>query len=302
MRKIGSFHIIAILQALFVTFLWSTSWVLIKNGLENIPVLTFAGLRYALAFLFLLPWLLRGSVRAEISRLNRRDWALLIVLGLVYYSLTQGSVFLALELLPANTLSLMLSLSGASIALAGWVFLEERLSGLQLAGVAISMLGALLYFDSDEGLAGFGLLVGVFAVVANTAGAILGRAANRGGQISPLVVTGVSMGVGAALLLAGGLLTEPFPLLRPSDAMILVWLAAVNTSLAFTLWNLALRTLSAAQASVINNTMLIQIAVLAWFFLGERPGSGQLLGMLVTAVGAALVQMRSQWLRWRVAS
>ena len=45
-------------QALFVTFLWSTSWVLIKIGLQDIPALTFAGLRYGLAFLCLLPFLL----------------------------------------------------------------------------------------------------------------------------------------------------------------------------------------------------------------------------------------------------
>ncbi len=45
----------AVLQALFVTFLWSTSWVFIKLGLTDIPALTFAGLRYSLAFLCLLP-------------------------------------------------------------------------------------------------------------------------------------------------------------------------------------------------------------------------------------------------------
>ena len=40
----------AILQALLVTTLWSTSWVLVKIGLEDIPAVTFAGLRYFLAF------------------------------------------------------------------------------------------------------------------------------------------------------------------------------------------------------------------------------------------------------------
>ena len=36
------------LVALFVVFLWATSWVLIKFGLEAIPPLTFAGLRYVI--------------------------------------------------------------------------------------------------------------------------------------------------------------------------------------------------------------------------------------------------------------
>ena len=57
----------AILLALFVTFLWSTSWILIKIGLKEIPALTFAGLRYLLGFFFLLPllaWLFLGEQRS----------------------------------------------------------------------------------------------------------------------------------------------------------------------------------------------------------------------------------------------
>ena len=54
-------HFTAVFQALFVTFLWSTSWVLIKIGLEDIPALTFAGLRYGLASLCLLPFFFRSK-------------------------------------------------------------------------------------------------------------------------------------------------------------------------------------------------------------------------------------------------
>jgi drug/metabolite transporter (DMT)-like permease len=52
-------HTRAVAQALLVTFLWSTSWVLIKWGLADIPALVFAGLRYTLAFLILLPFVMR---------------------------------------------------------------------------------------------------------------------------------------------------------------------------------------------------------------------------------------------------
>lgn len=45
----------AILTALFVTVLWSTSWILVKVGLNEIPPHAFAGLRYVWAFLVLPP-------------------------------------------------------------------------------------------------------------------------------------------------------------------------------------------------------------------------------------------------------
>lgn len=67
-RNLRSPHLIAILQALFVTFLWSTSWVLIKFGLVDIPALTFAGLRYGLAWLCLLPFAFTSSSWSTLDR------------------------------------------------------------------------------------------------------------------------------------------------------------------------------------------------------------------------------------------
>src|SRR5690606_7541763 len=104
-----SAHSRAVLQALFVTFLWSTSWVLIKVGLEDIPPLTFAGLRYFLAFLVLLPIVARRRRSHSAEPVRARDWRRLAILGLLYYTVTQGAQFLALSLLPAVTISLLLN-------------------------------------------------------------------------------------------------------------------------------------------------------------------------------------------------
>jgi drug/metabolite transporter (DMT)-like permease len=84
----------AITIALFVVFLWATSWVLIKIGLNEIPALTFAGLRYTLAFLCLLPFFLLIQRRSSSPQLSRCMWGKLIVLGLLLYAVTQGAIFL----------------------------------------------------------------------------------------------------------------------------------------------------------------------------------------------------------------
>ena len=65
MAESDRFHRFPRLQALFVTFLWSTSWVLIKFGLEEIPAISFAGMRYTFAFLLLAPALLASAARRE---------------------------------------------------------------------------------------------------------------------------------------------------------------------------------------------------------------------------------------------
>jgi drug/metabolite transporter (DMT)-like permease len=69
-----------------------------------------------------------------------------------------------------------------------------------------------------------------------------------------------------------------------------VWMAVVNTALAFSWWNESLRHLAATESAAINNLMLLQIAALAWLLLGETPGPSQWLGMVLVTVGVVAVR------------
>jgi drug/metabolite transporter (DMT)-like permease len=137
-----------------------------------------------------------------------------------------------------------------------------------------------------------GIIVMLIGVMANSASAILGRDINRNKDISPLIVTFVSMGVGAIILLIVGLSIEGLSSINFKNFLFLLWLAAINTAFAFTLWNITLRTLTAMESSIINGTMLIQIAILAWFFIDEKITFQEGIGMIIAAIGAVLVQLR----------
>ena len=288
-------HLGAVLQALLVTFLWSTSWVFIKVGLESIPPLAFAGLRYSMAFLCLgFLALSRSAGRASLRRLSRRNWVELLALGVVMYALTQGAQFLALTYLPAATASLVLSFTPALVAFLGISLLSEKPTGCQLAGVCLFLCGALAYlypfaFPSGELI---GLAVIVVGLASNAGASVLGRAVNRRADLDPLTVTTVSMGVGSAVLLAAGVGAQGLPALGPAAWLIVAWLAVVNTAFAFVLWNRTLRRLTAVESSVANNTMFVQISILAWVFLGESLSAREVLGLVLAALGTLLVQLR----------
>ena len=281
----------AILQALFVTFIWSLSWVLIKIGLQDIPALTFAGLRYSIAALCLFALVVsRTDARQKIRQLSRRQWLSLTALGIVYYSITQGSQFLALVYLPAITLSLMLNFTTALVALMGF-FIHEYPNRIQWLGIALFLIGAVIYFGPITLPAWFGLIIGGVGVVTNAAASVMGRSINRDGQLTPLIVTVVSMGIGSFLLLITGLVTQGMPAFDVKAWGIIIWLAVAHTAYAFTLWNHTLRELQAFESSLINNTMLIQIALLAWLFLGESISLTGAIGLCVAAIGTLIVQL-----------
>lgn len=286
-------HLRAVVQAMFVTFLWSTSWVLIKFGLADIPALPFAGLRYALAVLCLLPIALRSRQLATLRHLTLASWLRLAALGLLFYSVTQGAQFLSLFYLPAMTTSLLLSSTTVLIALLGILLLGERPTAVQWGGVALYLVGVLVYIYPPLLPKGevLGLIVAGVGVLANALSSVLGRYVNRSGELEPLVVTVVTMGIGAVALLVGGFLIEGVPHLKLTHWLIILWLAVVNTAFAFTLWNHTLRILSAMESSIINNTMLFQIALLAWLFLGEELTWRRVLGMVLAALGTLAVQI-----------
>ena len=284
----------AILQALFVTFLWSTSWVLIKIGLEDIPAVTFAGLRYFLAFLILVPVFLMSKKATPLRSLSKANWLSLAGLGLLFYTIAQGTQFLALSYLPAINFSLLLNASAIVVAFLAIPLLGEIPTRLQWAGALLFVVGALIFFyplDIPAALL-IGYLIAAIHILSTSFSSVLGRGVNRQSTIHPLTVTMVSMGVGALALLVIGLLTEPFPRLKWQSWGIIIWLALVNTAFAFTLWNHTLRTLSAMESSIINNTMLIQIAFLAWLFLDETLTWLEVAGLALAAVGILLVQIR----------
>jgi drug/metabolite transporter (DMT)-like permease len=277
-----------------VTFLWSTSFVIIKIGLDEIPPLTFAGLRYTIAFLCLLPFAFTKTNSSVIRNLEKKDWFKLLLLGILFYVFTQGTQFIGLSLLPAVTVSLWLNFTPLIVAVMAIVLISEYPTKLQWFGVVLFILGIFTYFfpvalsENKE----LGIIVMTVGVLANSASAILGRNINREARINPIVVTIISMGIGSIILLMSGVIIQGLPSISFQNVLYLFWLAVINTALAFTIWNFTLRTLTAMESSIINGTMLIQIAVLAWIFLGEAISLQEGLGMLIAASGALLVQLR----------
>lgn len=287
-------HRRAVLQALLVTFLWSTSWVLIKIGLQDIPALTFAGLRYTLAFLCLLPFALRKYSQPNTVKLTGQQWGWLILLGVLYYAVVQGTQFLGLSFLPATMTSLILNFTSVFVAIMGILWLSERPGFFGWLGIALSVMGSLIYFYpvSIPSLEWLGVGIVFVGMIANAGSAILGRFINSRQNLPAIWVTTISMGVGGLLLLLAGGLSQGVPALSWQNWAIIAWLAVVNTALAFTLWNHTLRSLDAMESTIINSTMMLQIGLLAWLLLGENLGVKEWSGMILAGIGAAVVQLR----------
>ncbi|MFH0736391.1 MAG: DMT family transporter [bacterium] len=287
-------NLLSVFLAILVTVLWSTSFIIIKFGLEEIPPLLYAGLRYFIAFLCFLPIILKQKYIAEIKQLSKNDWWELVLLGVVFYTLTQGMQFLGLSYLPAVLVSLILNFTPLIVALLGIGLLKEAPRFNQWMGIIFFILGILIYFlpvkVTEKEIVG--IIIMLFGTVFNAVSALLGRHINKKGKISTIVITAISMGIGSIIMLTIGLSFYNMPSLSLNTLVLLLWLAVINTAVAFTIWNYTLKHLNAVESSIINGTMLIQIGALAWIMLGEEITVKESIGMLIAAIGAVLVQLK----------
>lgn len=284
----------AILLNLLVVIIWSSSWVLIKIGLRDIPALTFAGLRYFMAFLVLIPFLFQRQVKQQIRNFSKSDWTWIILMGVVTYFIAQGAQFLSLDYLPATTLSLILNLTSIFVTISAVFLIKEVPTSLQVFGLLINLVGIFIFFYPS----GFvkssipGYLFGLICLAANTIGTLIGRKVNYKGRLNPLAVTVVSMGIGSTIMLASGLVLEGIPVLSAQSLLILVVLAVVNTAFTFVMWNYALQTLTAMESSIINGMMLVFIAIFSWIFLNETQSLQGVAGLVLAFIGALIVNIK----------
>jgi drug/metabolite transporter (DMT)-like permease len=280
--------LLALVTALFV-FLWSTGWIAAKYAAFHADPLWFLTIRFAAAGAAIA--LFAVAVRAPWPA-ARRDWAHVIVSGVLMHGIYLGGVWWAVKHgLSAGISGLLAALQPLLSALLGPHLLGERVGPVQWLGVALGFLGVVLVLSPKLGLgatpetpAWTALAVNVAAMLSVTAGSFYQKRFVSGGDLR--TVTAVQY-IGALLVVAPvALATED---LRFDHSLtiyaVLAWsvfaLSVVSVSLMLTMID---------RGEVTRMTMFIflvpsAVAAQAWLLFGETLTAVQIAGMLLTAAG-----------------
>ena len=186
--------------SILVTILWSSYFVLIKYGLSELPPFLFAAVRYTVAFL-LLAIVFAGSRKkgntdeSVVTLIGGKRY--LLAAGVFGYTLSQGLNFLGLFYMPAVTASFILNFTQIFVLLLG-ILLNERVSKLQLAGLAIALGGAYAFFQGRMlgAIDLFGVMIVVAGGVSWAVYLIIVRRAQRASRSGSLGLTTLTMGIG----------------------------------------------------------------------------------------------------------
>ncbi|MBD2021933.1 EamA family transporter, partial [Leptolyngbya sp. FACHB-36] len=178
-----------------------------------------------------------------------------------------------------------------------WVFLQERIRGLQWFAIGLSVVGLLFILEplNMQGTIASKLLA-MLAGVSWAAGSIVAKKLREKVELDLLSLTAWQTVFGAIPLVVIALLVPSQPIVWSAPFIgALVYNVIPGTAIAMLLWLFVLNRLSAGTAGL-GMLMTPVVGVLAaWLQLGEQPGLTEAIGMVL--ILAALVLNSLQALR-----
>jgi len=254
----------------------STSGILIR--LTEAPPLATAAYRMLGASAILLTYVLLRQ-RAELGALARGQIGLLLTGGVLvglHFALWTSALFNT----SVASAVLLTDTHPVFVALAAWLFLQERTPAMVWVGIATAMVGSLVIGIGDFGTGGGGLRGDAMAIGAAITFAgylVVGRRLRQG--LGVAVYAGVVYGIGgvviATLALATGVSLTSF---SQRDALVWLGLILIPTMAGHTVFNWALRHLRASVVGVAILGEPVMTTIWAWLLLHEAPARTAFVG------------------------
>ncbi len=276
--------------AILACVLWSTAFVAIKYGLRFAGPVSFAGARFTMAGLLLLPFC--GHLRTFFRTVTANAWPV-FVLSMFQTSLHYGLFYAGMTLVPGALAAIVIGSAPLITALtAHFLMPGERLNSAKVVSLIIGIIGVAVISLSRQPWQAAGLkeFSGIMLLLMSSFSAALGYiivAKNRL-RIPPLVLNSSQVFLGGITLLLVSLPLEGIPSEKPPVAFFLVlgWLALVSAA-AISIWYylLKVRKVKVSELNVWLFIIPINGAVLSWLLIpGESPTIFSVTGMICIAV------------------
>jgi len=278
------------------TMVWGGSFVAIKQALHYVTPAQLVVLRFVPAS-GVFAALLWHRERRTLPAMLRSSWPSLALMGLLGVVVYHMALNTGEQLIPAGTASLIIALNPAFVFFLSALFLHERITPTQWAGLCLAFAGLFIIvrFASGNNVDFrylLGVLITIAAPLAWAAYTVLSRPLSQ--RFSPLAVTGIATIAGTLPVLVTirpALL--PIVLSMPPDGWASVlYLSLACTVVGFTVWNVALRHLEASHAGGFVYLSPLWGVVFSRFLLHE-PASWALVAGAVVVFGGVILVSRT---------
>jgi DME family drug/metabolite transporter len=242
----------------------------------------------------LLLWVAWHQVGRRLFHIEKRDTFLMFLQGTLL-ALSHAAYFASIRLAGVSIATLItICIAPVIVSLLSVALKLEQMNRRLLLALVLAISGTVL-------LVGFGnpageskdLLAGsLFAVGAAFAyGSTLVTGRFLAARYSALQINAISFSFGTIVLLVINLFTSFTPIQSTAGWLLLVYLGLIPTALAYWLFQMGLRSVSATAASILGILDPLVAAFLAWLLFGESLAATGVIGALLLIVSIFLLSM-----------
>lgn len=271
--------------ALAVMVMWASSFIVIRAGGEHLSPGPMSLLRVGSAALVLLPLIIAGRVRLPSSRRVR---AAVVVWGVGWFAAYTIVLNASEVMIDAATAAMLVNIAPLIVAVVSGVLFGEGVSRRLLVGIAVAFGGIVLIAaaTSTGRMAVSGVVLGVVAALLYAGSVLAQKQLLNRVESTPMTVVGILAGAAACLPWGPELLREVADVPAGFVAAV-IYMGIFPTAIAFLLWGYAL---TRTPAGALTSSSLIVpglTVVMAWVLLGETPPPLAAVGGVLCLAGAS---------------
>lgn len=284
-----------VLVWLILCLIWSTTWIFIKVGLDDLPPIAFAGARFILAVGIL-------SVLIKIQKIplprTAKEWRLIALTGVLQFSFNYSMVFWSEKYITSGLAAVLQATITVFGLVLAWILLpNERITPQKIIAVIIGIIGVAVIFIDQLRIENWMAFMGCVAIVAGAYAAaqasVLVKA--RAGGIHPAALVFTQMICGLPAIIIYSFIREGNPLTFNWSGRAIVcvlYLTVIGTVAAFWLYYWLLGKIESTKAMMISLVTPLLAVIIGAIVLGETlpPQTG--LGGLLIIAGIGLIVFR----------
>jgi drug/metabolite transporter (DMT)-like permease len=292
-----------IFWAIIACLLWSTAYAAIKLGLQYDTPFHFAGVRFIISGLMILPFTVKPAIYIKMIR---DQWQVVAWVTFLQIIVNYSLFYQGLKLVPGALGAVIAGSQPLVIAVVAAIMNDEdRLTRKKVLTIIFGISGVILIsagrqaFKFGTAIELLGVLMILVASIATAASNVVVSLKSKG--INPLVLSSASIFIGGVILYLISIPLEGRPQGHlPIDYwLILMWLSFM-AAFAFSLWFKLLQR-PAVDVSDLNLwKFIIPVAgaILSWFLIpGEKPEWLTVSGMIIITVSLIVFYRSSTEIR-----
>jgi drug/metabolite transporter (DMT)-like permease len=287
---------------LAVCFFWGTTYLGISVGLETLPPMLFAGMRFFTAGVVLFT-----VMRVSGARLPRgREWIHQGVIGLLLLGIANGIVVFSEQWLPSGLAALMIATSPFWVTGMERAFKDgESVTPRIVTGLLIGFAGLMilvwpsLFGGAVNKFFILGIVLLQVGCASWTAGSIYSK--HHASDLKPMMGAAVQMLIAGSVLLLSGTIFGEWPRVHFSGRSLaaLLYLIVFGSLVAYSAYMYAIQKLPLSLVTMYSYINPIIAVVLGWALLKEPLGWRVALSTGIILAGVALVKTKPRKFRFK---